>query len=157
MRLTESNGPNNMIENYKKILLKKLIKKRKTICIVTVCLTVVLNICLLLMRTEKNHNLMLAANIVLDVICGWPVIYYWTVHISPWQKLYELMKKKSQKVCGTVDYASGETCCHMGLECVCVSVGERRLFRPVLLPAMERGEYAECEVVAGVILEVDNA
>lgn len=145
-----------MIEKYRNLLLKKDLKKRKTLCAVAAGVTAMLNMMCVALRTENNHSVMLTLNIVLDVLCGWGIIYYRSVYIVPWQKILALMEKESQQICGEIDGISEEVCCHMGLDCRCISIGERKLFHPVLLEPVKQGQNLVCEVVAGVIVEVSH-
>lgn len=125
------------------------------LCAVLAALTLLLNILLTLMLTPENRTLLLWLNVGSDALCGCFVVYRFTRHISRQQKLYRLSVGRGVPCLGTVTHISERTVRHMDLDCLDVTVGERRLFLPAQTISLEIGKPYHFLTTSGVITEAE--
>lgn len=136
---------------------REKLKGRKLLCLLTAVVMVGLNVLFTCLRTEKNHALMLIANILTDSLGGCFLVYFIQERILSQEKLYRLTVKPKQTVSGTVSCVSGNTVRYMGMDCLEVTVDDRILFLPANTITLKTRDTGAFSVVSGVIVEVEYA
>ncbi len=140
-------------------LFTKKLNGEKSICIATLCVTVVLNVLLTFLRNDQNHSLMLWLNIVLDVAAGWFLIFYISCLIAPKQRLLRLFNGKRSAFEGTVTAISAETQRVRNVDCFTVTLTAGETERQFFLPAntalsLKEKEYVQISAVSNIIVQI---
>lgn len=73
---------------------KKQLKNKYRFCLMVGLLTLLFNVYFTMARTEQNHNLMLALNIVIDIVSGSFLLWYISIHILPQRKMHKLFMRE---------------------------------------------------------------
>ena len=89
-----------------KYLLK--LKKYKVFVMLLGVFTLGLNILFLFLRTNENHDLLLALSIIMTVTCGWIITAFVGIIIKPMTRLYELSLRPTEQVLAKIDHINTE-------------------------------------------------
>ena len=126
------------------------------VCGSLVCATLLLNILLCVLRTDRNHVWFLLTNILTDTACGWYVIYRVSTRILVMRRLLLLTQKKRYSICGKIDSVTVETRRIPHLDCMVVLVDGRKLYLPLQGSIrLEEGTSYHLTVVDNVIVEAE--
>lgn len=143
-----------------KTVYAKKIKDRKIVRLVVLFAMLLLNVLFTFLRRDSNHSLMLFLNILIDVLCGWYVIFFSEFWIFPQEKLLKIYNSEKSKFCGEVVEISEETETVQSIVCYRVVIGPKEQ-RVLFLPAkgaieLNKGEIWEFSVESGLIAEVNS-
>lgn len=108
--------------------IRKEIRSAIIRCGCVFALTAAVCVALLLLRNERSHNLLLAADIVVSLIGCWYLVWYVTAKILPLRRLLRLDSMPETELSGTVDEISEQSERYFGFDCTPVKIGGRRLF-----------------------------
>ena len=133
---------------------KKAYVQAASVCVILAVLTVGINMFCLFLRTDENHNWMLAINLLTDWLCGVFLVYFLSCYVMPKKALYRLSCKRRENLRGAIAAVEEQPVCYEKLPCVAVRIGDRKLFAPEGLPLPQVGEEATFFVAGNVILEV---
>lgn len=136
-------------------IFKRKIGIYKGVCILIVVITLCLNICFTILRTENNHIYMLIANIFADSVCSCFLIWFISLKILEPMRLYNLMGKTPRYVTGFVEYVSDVTTRYMGIDCYEVVIEDVTVFLPANTLSLKVNEKAIISEVSGIIVEVE--
>lgn len=124
-------------------------------CVLLAVLGIVLNITLVVFRTDGNHSVLLFSNIAIDILVGWIITEICLRHIIFIKKLMKLSEKNTTQIVGIVDGISQTTKRYYGLDCLLVTVAKRQMFLPVDgAIILEEGTYYSFEVTSNLITGV---
>ena len=127
------------------------------VCGGLVCATLLLNIVLCVLRTDRSHVWFLLTNILTDTACGWYVIYRVNTKILMMRRMLSLVNKPKQRICGTIDSILTESRRIPHLDCVVVSVEGRKFYLPRDGEIdLEEGTEYLLSIVDNVIVEVEQ-
>ena len=113
-----------------KEIFKRELKKEVFCCCVACMLAVGVNVLLCFLRTDANHDLLLACNILLDVLCGWGVIYRIETSVLIKKRLLTLASRPLQRYEAVAKETEGVWRRIPGLDCRQVIAGDRILYLP---------------------------
>ena len=114
-----------------KEIFKRELKKEVFVCCIACVLAVGVNVLLCFLRTDANHDLLLACNILLDVLCGWGVIYRIETAVLIKKRLLTLASRPLQKYDAVTQEVEGPWHRIPGLDCREVIAGGRILYLPL--------------------------
>ena len=89
-----------------KYLLK--LNKYKIFTILLGILTIGINILFLLLRTNENHNMLLALSIIVTVAFGWIITALVGIIIKPMTQLYQLSMRQTERVLTKIERINTE-------------------------------------------------
>ena len=117
-------------------------------------LTSALNIFLCYLRTDQNHYWLLAVNALLDILCGWGIIYHMTEKHLVLKRMIRLQKGNRTTITAEIAGISEKTQRIPGLNCFVVTANGRRLFLPEQGNiSLETGKTYTLDFVENVIVE----
>lgn len=113
-----------------KEIFKRELKKEVFCCCVACVLVVCVNVLLCFLRTDANHELLLACNILVDVLCGWGIIYRIETSVLIKKRLLTLASRPLQSFQAVTQEIEGPWHRIPGLDCREVIAGDRILYLP---------------------------
>ena len=117
-------------------------------------ITFLLNILLVLLRTDSTHTWFLLVNIITDIVCGVYLVYDLSINCGPLWRLLKLSSRMRETVCGVITEIEPYTTRYANLDCYCVKLDKRRTFLPAGTLHLEVGTQVELTLSGNVILEV---
>lgn len=130
------------------------LKKRSIKYAMIAVATLLLNILLVILRTENTHIWCLLGNIVTDIACGVYLVYELTVIHGPEKRLFKLSNRRRDSYSGVITQIEPYTTRYANLDCYCVMLDKRRTFLPAGTLQLEVGTQVELTLAGNVILEV---
>lgn len=130
------------------------VKKRLITRVILAVATLLLNILLVLLRTEQTHIWFLLINILSDIGCGVYLVYDFSANIIPKWELWKLSQRRMEQYSGTITEIEPYTTRYAKLDCYCVRLGNRRTFLPENTLQLEVGSQVELTLSGNVIVEV---
>jgi hypothetical protein len=129
-------------------------KEERYAYIGAILVTSALNIFLCHLRTDQNHYWLLTANVLLDVLCGWFLIYHMTEKHLVLKRMIRLQKGNRSTITAEITGISEHTQRIPGLNCFVVTANGRRLFLPERGNiSLEIGKTYTLDFVDNVIVE----
>ena len=135
---------------------KKQLKNKYRFCLMIGLLASLLNVYFTMARTEQNHNLMLALNIVIDIVSGSFLLWYISIHILPQRKMHKLFMREKTAIQGLVCSVENDTVRYMDMDCRRVLLDERVLFLPAGPLCLQPGKNYTLWVVSNIIVEAEQ-
>ncbi len=136
----------------------KQLNTRKAICITVAIVTVLLNVLFCFLRNDDNHKLMLALNIVIDILVAWFVYAFLSFAVLPQSRLLKLYKSKRLLCRGVVTEISQEIQRVQQFDCYQVVIGvenPRVFFLPNNCIVLEVGKECQFATASNIIVEVE--
>ena len=130
------------------------LKKRMVRNGVIAGMTLVMNILLVLFRTEQTHIWFLLINILTDIACGVYLVYNLSFVHAPERRLLKLSRRMKETLSGVITEIEPYTTRYADLDCYCVQLDKRRTFLPADTLQLEVGMEVELTLSGNVILEV---
>lgn len=130
------------------------LKKRRIFNAALAAVTLVLNILLTLLRTDRTHTWFLLINIITDIACGVYLVYDLSSNWGPKKRLLKLNSRMQEKFSGVITEIEPFTTRYANLDCYCVKLDKRRTFLPAGTLQLEVGMQVELTLSGNVILEV---
>lgn len=124
-------------------------------CGLLLVLTLGLNFLILSLRTDTNHTQLLWLNIGSDILCGCFLVYALTAVLLPRLRLYRLCIRPTTVFEGTVTALQQSPIRYMDLDCLPVTVGQRRLFLPLCPITLAEGSHYRLSVAGSLIVEAE--
>lgn len=134
---------------------KKLIR-HSVICVAVFMLTLALNILLTALRTPENHTLLLTVNILLDIGCGWFLLFFLSTGIIPRVRLLRLMQKEHTKIRATLEKIAPEPVRYMNLDCRRITAGGHIFFLPAGAIKLTEGQQYCFYLTSNTVVEVET-
>lgn len=107
---------------------KKELKRAIRQLIVLALLTLSVNLLLVCLRNDSNHDLLLWINIISDVLVAWFIVYYSSCILSIKKRKIELFNREQESHEGMVLSVSPVTERYRGFDCYRVKIGEHSYF-----------------------------
>ena len=130
------------------------LKKRQLFDALLAGITLLLNILLVLFRTDNTHTWFMLVNIVTDIACGVCLAYDLSFNCAPQRRLLKLNDRMKETFCGVITQIEPYTTRYANLDCYCVKLDKRRTFLPAGTLQLEVGAQVELTLSGNVILEV---
>ena len=89
---------------------------------------VLINALLLSVRTDENHNLLLALSIILTTLFGWAITAVVGIVIKPMARLYELSLRPTEFLLAKIERIDTEPCRVEHFDCLKVYTEDKALF-----------------------------
>lgn len=135
---------------------QKHLRRSTLLCIGVFCAIVFIHVVCTLGRTEHNHTAMLIANIAADIVGGSFLIAWLSMCIFPQQKLLRLYDQATQEATGQVLEIGDSVIHYIGVDCLEVSLENRRLFLPAGTMVLSEGEQYRFRLKGNLIVEVSD-
>lgn len=133
---------------------QKTLRKNILLCAFLFCAIVFIHVVCTLSRTERNHTVMLIANIATDILGGSFLIARLSMCVFPQQKLLGLYDRANQEVAGQVLEIGNAIIHYIGVDCYEVSLENRRLFLPADTMVLAAGKHYRFRLKGNLIVEV---
>ena len=130
------------------------LKKRQLFDALLAGIPLLLNILLVLFRTDNTHTWFMLVNIVTDIACGVYLVYDLSFNCAPQRRLLKLNDRMKETFCGVITQIEPYTTRYANLDCYCVKLDKRRTFLPAGTLHLEVGTQVELTLSGNVILEV---
>ncbi len=147
----------NILSKDKQTFEKHLVRN---IAIAIVCAVVVvaLNVVFSVLRDEQNHKIMLALNIIVDIIGGWFLVFFVGYVILHQVRLKNLYNQQGEQVRVEVVAISQTPQKYRSFDCCKVDVKDCNEERTYFLPTsgnveLHIGQSATLRVVSNIIVE----
>ena len=139
-----------------KDVFEKELKREVLWCAAACVLTLGVNVLFCFLRTDANHSVLLVGNILLDVLCGWGVIYRIETSVMIKKRLLYLASRPLQSFEAVTEQIDGAWHRIPGLNCREVIAGDRILYLPQAGKIQLRKDVHYTFSIAGnVIVEVE--
>ena len=118
-------------------------------------LVVAINILFLLLRTNENHNILLALSIIVTVTFGWIITATVGIIIKPMAQLYELSQRPTECVLVTIERINPETYRVENFDCQKIHTADNIFF---LIAdgniRLKEGDTVSLSIASNIITEV---
>ena len=140
-----------------KEIFEKELKKEVLCCCIACVLTIGVNVLFCFLRTDANHSILLVSNILIDVLCGWGVIYRIETSVMIKKRLLHLASRPLQSYEAVTEQTEGAWHRIPGLDCRQVIAGGRILYLPQDGKIQLKKDVSYTFSIAGnVIVEVES-
>lgn len=135
---------------------QKCLRRNILLCCLVFSAIVIIHVVCTALRTERNHTVMLIANIAADILGGSFLIAWLSMCIFPQQKLIRLYDQSNQETTGQVLEIGSDITHYIGVDCYEVSLENRRLFLPAHTMVLTAGQLYRFRLKGNLIVEVDD-
>lgn len=111
-----------------RLLVEKQMRQAVIHAVGVFVLTALLSVLILLLRTERRHDLCLIADVTVSLLGCWYLVWFAFTKILPTKRLLRLASMPDAEYFGTVEQISQQTERYFGFDCVPVTVSGRRMF-----------------------------
>ena len=132
---------------------QQFFRRRALLCGLLAAGTLGFNILLLCLRTDENHTWMLIFNILTDIACGCFLVDQLSRVLLPKWKLLQLSRRRQDSLEGTVLNISETVTRYMDMDCLTVTLENRKLFLPCDTISLREQERYRFSIASNIILE----